>query len=104
MQRIAFTMQLKPGYEEEYQRRHDKIWPEMVTVLHQAGISNYSIFLDEATLRLFAYLEVNDEYDANWIPRQPIVRKWWDMMSDIMDTNPDHSPVQFPLREVFYLG
>lgn len=103
MTRIAFTMQLLPGYEAEYQRRHDAIWPELATLLREAGIRNYSIFLDAATLRLFAYMEVSERYDDAWLPQQPIMRKWWDMMGDIMETNPDHSPVSIPLREVFHL-
>ena len=104
MTRIAFTMQVLPGYEEEYQRRHDAIWPELAALLREAGISNYSIFLDEATRRLFAYMEVSERYDADWLPQQSVMRKWWDMMGDIMETNPDHSPVTMPLREVFHLN
>ena len=103
MTRIAFTMQLLPGYEEEYRRRHDAIWPELAVLLREAGISNYSIFLDDVTRRLFAYMEVSERYDGNWLPQQPVMRKWWDMMGDIMETNPDHSPVSIPLREVFHL-
>ena len=102
MRRIALTMQLKPGYEAEYKRRHDEIWPELSACLTEAGVSNYSIFLDNATLRLFAYMEVSDRYDPNWLPQQPIVRKWWEMMRDVMDTNPDNSPVTVPLHEVFH--
>lgn len=103
MRRIAFTMQLKPGFEAEYQRRHDEIWPELAEKLGEAGIRNYSIFLDDATLRLFAYMEVTDAYDPAWLPQQPIMRTWWAMMGDIMDTNPDTSPVSIPLREVFHI-
>ena len=103
MQRIAFTMQLKPGYEDEYKRRHDAIWPELAALLRDAGISNYSIFLEADTLRLFAYMEVSERYDPAMLPQQPIMRRWWDMMGDIMDTNPDHSPVTITLREVFHL-
>lgn len=103
MKRIGFTMQLHAGYEEEYLRRHDALWPELADLLHQAGISNYSIFLDPATLVLFAYMEVSDSYDPNWLPQQPIMKKWWAMMGDIMDANPDTSPVTIPLREVFHL-
>ncbi len=103
MKRIAFTMQLKPGYEEEYQRRHDEIWPELVALIKKAGLANYTIFLDAATLRLFAYVEASDSYDPNWLPLQPIQQKWWAMMGDIMDTNPDNSPVVIPLRELFHM-
>jgi L-rhamnose mutarotase len=103
MQRIAFTMQLKPGFEEEYKRRHDEIWPELASLLREAGISNYSIYLDDVTLRLFAYMEVSDRYDENWLPQQPVMRKWWDMMGDVMETNPDNSPLTISLKEVFLL-
>ena len=103
MRRIGFTMHLKPGYDEEYQRRHDEIWPELAALLGEAGIANYSIFLDPATRCLFAYMEVRDHYDPDWLPRQLVMRRWWDMMGDIMDTNPDSSPVVIPLREVFHL-
>lgn len=103
MARIAFTMQLLPGFEEEYQRRHDAIWPELAALLREAGISNYSIFLDDDTRRLFAYMEVSERYDSHWLPRQGVMQKWWDMMGDIMETNADHSPVALPLREVFHL-
>ncbi|MGB9142439.1 MAG: L-rhamnose mutarotase, partial [Aestuariivirga sp.] len=39
-------MFLKPGMEAEYKRRHDEIWPELLDLLHAAGISEYSIYLD----------------------------------------------------------
>lgn len=54
MQRADFKMQLKPGFEAEYRRRHDEIWPELSRALTEAGVSDYSIFLDPETLTLFA--------------------------------------------------
>ena len=103
MERIAFKMKLKKGYEEEYQRRHDAIWPEITTLLKEQGISEYSIFLDEETGTLFAVQRVGGSSGSQDLGANPIVKKWWHMMADIMDTNEDESPVTVPLREVFYL-
>ena len=103
MTRVAFAMKLKPGYEQEYKRRHDLIWPELVKELEAAGISDYSIYLEPATLTLFAFQKVKDHGSAATLPSQPIVKKWWKYMADIMDTNPDNSPVSVPLIEVFHL-
>jgi L-rhamnose mutarotase len=103
MQRIAFTMQLHPGFEAEYQRRHSAIWPELRTLLHDAGVKEYSIFLDDQSLQLFAYLQVDDAAKLEELPAKAIMQRWWDYMKDIMDTNPDHSPVTKPLKEVFYM-
>lgn len=103
MQRIAFKMILFKGYEEEYKRRHDEIWPEMVNLLKGAGVSEFSIFLDEETNILFAYLLVPDPENLKDLPDNPLQKKWWAMMKDIMESHPDNSPVQVPLREVFYL-
>ena len=96
-------MQLKPGVEEEYKRRHDEIWPELTEALSAAGISDYSIFLDEATGRLFAVQKLSDDNQADGLPETEIVKKWWAYMADLMDTHPDNSPVSIPLREVFHL-
>ncbi len=104
MQRHAFTMKLKPGNEAEYKRRHDAIWPELAEALRAAGVSDYSIFLDPATLTLFAVQKRADGHACAALPRAAIVKKWWAYMADIMETNPDNSPVETPLREVFYLA
>src|SRR5215831_6127123 len=103
MQRNAFKMKLKPGFVAEYKKRHDEIWPELQKELRAAGISDYSIFLDEETLTLFAVQKLTDTNTAGDLPRNPIVRKWWTFMAPLMETNPDSSPVAKPLREVFYL-
>ncbi len=103
MGRVAFVMKLKPGFEEEYKRRHDALWPEMKRVLKEAGISDYSIFLDPKTLFLFAVQKRAEGSTADDLPGNPAVRKWWAYMKDIMDTNPDSSPVSRDLVEVFHL-
>ena len=55
-EKYAFKMRLNPGMRAEYERRHDEIWPELVDLLKQAGVSDYSIHLDEETNTLFGVL------------------------------------------------
>jgi L-rhamnose mutarotase len=103
MKQNAFTMKLKPGFEAEYQKRHDAIWPELARELRAAGVSDYSIYLDEATLTLFAVQKLSDNNTAAGLAKTAIVRKWWDYMAPLMEVYPDNSPVCEPLREVFHL-
>jgi L-rhamnose mutarotase len=103
MQRHAFKMKLKPGVAAEYKKRHDEIWPELSREIRAAGISDYSIFLDEETLTLFAVQKLGDKNSAAGLPKNSIVRKWWNFMSPLMEVNPDNSPVVKPLNEVFHL-
>lgn len=103
MPRRAFKMFLHPGQTEEYKRRHDELWPELRQLLEESGISNYSIFLDEETRVLFGVMDVEKEAANAALPEHPVMKKWWAYMRDIMETNPDNSPVSVPLREVFYM-
>lgn len=96
-------MQLNRGMKAEYKKRHDEIWPELVTLLKETGIAEYSIFLDETTNTLFGFLKINDALVLDSLPAQPIMQKWWTYMKDIMLSNSNHSPVSIPLEEVFYL-
>jgi L-rhamnose mutarotase len=103
MQRIAFKMKLFKGSEDKYKKRHDEIWAELKELLKQTGIKDYSIFLDETTHDLFAYLTIDDVKKLDLLTNEPIMKKWWSYMKDIMETNEDNSPVTIPLKEVFYL-
>jgi len=103
MEKIAFTMQLKPGQAAEYERRHDAIWPELVAQLKGAGISDYSIYLDEQSGTLFAVLWREAGHGMDALSQHPVMRRWWSAMADIMETNPDGSPAAMPLRRVFHL-
>src|SRR3954468_20699277 len=89
MLRNAFVMKLKPGFEAEYKKRHDQIWPELAKELKAAGISDYSIFLDSRTGYLFAVQKLADNHTAAALPQTAIVKKWWAYMKDIMDSNAD---------------
>lgn len=103
MRRNAFIMKLKPGCQAEYKKRHDEIWPELVKALEDSGVSDYSIYLDPETLTLFAFQKLKDHDSSVRLPETAIVKKWWARMADIMDTNPDNSPVSIPLTEVFHM-
>jgi L-rhamnose mutarotase len=103
MERVALKMKLFPGFEEEYKLRHDLIWPELKILLKDAGISDYSIWLDKETNSLFAYFTIEDKRKLNDLPSSLVMQKWWDFMKDIMETNPDGSPVSIQLDELFYL-
>lgn len=96
-------MKLFEGMEAEYKKRHVEIWPELVLLLKQSGIEEYSIFLDEETNILFGILRIKEPLLLTKLPLQPVMQKWWNYMKDIMETNEDASPVSIPLKEVFYL-
>ena len=100
---LGFKMKLYPGMEEEYKRRHDALWPEMKEMIHAYGGSDYSIFLDPETRILYASLRVEDEQRWAESANTEICRKWWDYMADVMETNPDHSPVSTDLKLMFHL-
>lgn len=99
----GFKMKLYPGMEEEYERRHNLLWPEMKDMIHAHGGKNYTIFLDRETLTLFGYIELDDPELWAKSADTAINRKWWDYMADIMETNPDNSPVAIDLQNVFHL-
>ena len=103
MKRYAFKMILKPGCKDEYRKRHDEIWPELAELIRSTGVCDYSIFLDESTNILFAVQKQSGEESSQDLGENPVVKKWWAYMADIMESNPDNSPVAIPLEEVFYL-
>jgi L-rhamnose mutarotase len=103
-EKYAFKMQLNPGMKAEYIKRHDEIWPELVTLLHDAGIWDYSIHLDEETNTLFGVLWRGDAHGMDALPDHPVMRRWWSHMADIMETKPDNEPVAIPLKTVFHMA
>ena len=100
---IAFKMHLLPEKTHEYKTRHDKIWPELKALLSEAGISDYSIFLDEETNILFGTYRASKNNQIKLLPLNPVMRKWWNFMADIMETNPDNEPLSTPLKSMFYM-
>ncbi|MES0813058.1 L-rhamnose mutarotase [Roseibium sp. SCPC15] len=103
MEKFAFRMQLNPGMEAEYRKRHDEIWPELVALLKEAGIRDYSIHLDPQTHILFGVLWRSDDHKMEDLPSHPVMQKWWAHMADIMETGSDNEPVAIPLETVFHM-
>jgi L-rhamnose mutarotase len=103
MKRMAFKMKLLPGMKEEYKKRHDEIWPELAQLLSDAGVRDYTIFLDEETNTLFAVQKQEGSTGSQDLGKTEIVKRWWAYMADMMETNADSSPVSIPLVEVFHL-
>ncbi len=103
LEKVAFKMRLNPGQEAEYRRRHDAIFPELVVLLREAGVSDYSIHLDPETNILFAVLWRRRDHTMADLPSHPVMKRWWAHMADIMETHPDHEPVVKPLTTLFHL-
>jgi L-rhamnose mutarotase len=103
MEQIAFRMQLLAGNASEYKRRHDEIWPELAALLKEAGVHDYSIFLDEETNVLFAVLRRSLGHRMADLSTTPVMRRWWDFMADLMVVQEDRAPVQRPLQPVFHM-
>lgn len=103
MEKYAFKMRLNPGCEAEYRRRHDEIWPELLTLLKEAGVSDYSIHLDGETNILFGVLWRTDTHTMNALPETEVMRRWWAHMADIMKTETDDTPVVTDLLPVFHM-
>ncbi|MBL4676034.1 MAG: L-rhamnose mutarotase [Mucilaginibacter sp.] len=103
MKQVVFKMQLKQGYEAEYRKRHDEIWPELVTLLKQNGIKDYHIYFDKETHTLIAVQYV-DEQAVTDLSQYPLMRKWWDHMAELMEVNAEGAPVVVILGEVFSMS
>ena len=102
-ERIAFRMNLNSGQALEYEKRHDEVFPELAQALKDAGVSDYSIWLDPETNHLFAILTRTTDHTLDTLPDTDICKKWWAFMADIMETDENNVPTQIPLKQVFLL-
>ncbi len=102
-EQIAFRMNLFDGFAEEYEKRHDEIFPELAQALKDAGVSDYSIWLDPQSNHLFGILTRADNHTLDSLPNTEIMKRWWAHMADVMETNEDNVPTQISLKRVFFL-
>ena len=88
MKHYAWVLEVRPGYEDEYKKRHDEIWPEMVEMLSEAGLRNYNIFRHGLTL--FGYFETDDlKKSIDHIAKSEVNKKWGEYMAPIMKVDID---------------
>lgn len=102
-ERYVFRMHLNDGMADEYRKRHTAIWPELVDLLHDAGVSDYSIHLDEETGLLIGVLTRTLGHNMDDLSNHPIMHEWWAMMADIMETAPDNAPISRLLTPLFHM-
>ena len=100
---VAFRMNMNPGEAAEYKKRHDEIWPELSDALKAAGVLDYRIFLDPETNHLFAVMTRRRDHTLAELPNTDVMKRWWAMMADVMETHPNDVPVQVDLTPVFHL-
>lgn len=104
MERYAWKAYLKEGKKEEYIRRHNEIWEDLVAVLKEAGVENYSIWIVENELFGYYQCAKGIDFASKIQANSPIVEKWNEYMKEVMDMPIDErTGVQPLLEQVFYL-
>jgi L-rhamnose mutarotase len=99
----AFKMLLNPGMAAEYKKRHDEIFPELVELLRDAGVKDYSIHLDEETNILVGVLWRRKDHTMADLPNTEVMKRWWAHMADVMATNDKNEPIAIDLVPMFWM-
>jgi L-rhamnose mutarotase len=104
MARYAFKLRIREDAIEEYEREHQRVWPELLAKLKAVGISDYSIFRRGQELVLTLRVE-NFEKAWDELDRDPVNQRWQQFMSRLFEPVPDQaSGERFAMmKEVFYL-
>jgi L-rhamnose mutarotase len=103
MERVCFTFELYPGAEEEYKRRHDEIWPELVEAIQQAGIRNYTLF--RRGTQVIAYAECDPDVATAFgkVGATDVNRRWAEWFRDLIVSLTDEHGHLFLAHEVWHL-
>ena len=104
MHRLCFSFQIRPGTFQEYQRRHDEIWPELVAELKAAGLSNYSLFRDTDT-RVIGYVECEPDAATSFGQLQTAQAnlRWSEWFTDIIAPTEGENVQSNALAEIWHL-
>lgn len=89
MKRYGQVIRVKPDKLEEYKRYHANVWPEVLSMIHECNMRNYSIYHKDGYL--FAYFEyIGDDFDADMakMAADAKIQKWWDICK------PMHEPLE----------
>lgn len=102
--RNGFLLKLRPGCSGEYRARHADIRPEMLRALRNAGVADYTIWLDSRSGLLFAQRRIDTPERLGSLRHDPAFRRWQEHMADLLEQEPDGSgPISIPLKEVFHM-
>jgi L-rhamnose mutarotase len=86
MTRYGMTIRIKAGCEEEYRRHHAAVWPEVLDMIRQCNIANYSIFLKDSIL--FSYFEYQGsdfKADMDRMSADSKTQMWWAIMGPMQE-------------------
>ena len=104
MPRYAFKLRVRAEAVADYEREHQRVWPELLQKLKEVGVSDYSIF--RRGQDLFLTLRV-DDFEKAWdeLDRDPVNRRWQEFMSNLFEPVIDKQPGErfAMMKEVFYL-
>lgn len=101
MERRCFIFELKNGAEGRYEETHREVWPEMLALLDEAGVYDYSIFRDGT--RVYAFLKVKDSWDATSriLGESPVQARWETFMAPLIAWQKDDDGNLHFAHEVF---
>lgn len=103
MERICYTFELAAGMEEEYERRHAEVWPELVAALKEAGFSNYSLFRRGTEVIAYAECEPTVEAALARLAQFEVNARWSAYIRSIMTRSVDEDGRFFTVREIWHL-
>ena len=86
MTRYGQLIRVKPGRLEEYVAHHAEVWPEILEMIRQCNIRNYSIYHKDG--HLFAYFEyTGNDFDADMakMAADPKTLEWWALMKPMQE-------------------
>jgi L-rhamnose mutarotase len=111
MQRYGSVVALKPDRVEEYKQLHADVWPEVLAMIRQCNIQNYSIYLrtlPDGRPYLFSYFEYTGEdfeADAAKMAADPATQRWWAVCKPCQEPLPDREEGEWwaAMTEVFHM-
>src|SRR5450755_900720 len=106
MQRLGMVIKLKPGVTEAYKKYHSTVWPEVLEMIRECDISNYSIYLKDDVL--FSYFEYDgSDQKADWakMAAHPKTQEWWAIMEPMQEPVANRKEGEWwaVMEEVFHL-
>lgn len=103
MQRVCFLMEIIPGQEEEYARRHAEIWPELVSELRAAGVRNYTLFLRGCSVIAYAECHPDAATAFGKVGATEVNRRWAQWFTDVLAVHTDADGNLVEAAEVWHL-